>query len=131
MGLAARVCLQSGILAIAWAAAAPLAYQLRGIQGLAAAGVAAGICWLGAVGAAPIAALFHGPSAVMVGIGLSMLARTVLPLIVGVTLHAMVPALAEGGMIYYLLAFYLLTLATETVVSVAQIPRSPKLQKAI
>ena len=122
---AARVCIESGIVAIAWAASLPLAYPMRGGEAVFSATVAAGICLLAILLAAPVAALLQGPATAMYAIGLAMLARTMLPLALGATLHAVVPTLRDGGMIYYLLAFYLLMLFTETVVSVAQIPRGP------
>jgi hypothetical protein len=57
----------------------------------------------------------------MYSILFGMLSRTLIPLVLGVLLHAKVPVLAEGGMIFYLLVFYLLTLALETALLLAQI----------
>jgi hypothetical protein len=131
MGLAARCCLLSGMALIAWTISAPLAYSTRGSTGLIAAAVAAGVCWFGAVVTLPVASLLRGPTAMMYGVALTMLARTMLPLMLGVALHFSLPSLAKGGMIYYLLAFYLIMLAVETVLSVARIPHSTSSQKAI
>ncbi len=131
MGLAARCCLLTIALVLACIAATPLAFALRGTNGLLAVGVAAGVCWFGAVITLPIAALFRGPSAMMYGLALSMLGRTMLPLVLGVALHFASPMLADAGMIYYLLVFYLLTLAVETVLAVASVAHDPTSQKAI
>jgi hypothetical protein len=124
LGTGARITLATAAISLAFLMAAGLAYELRGTEGVAAAGVAAMICWLGAIAAVPVSSLFRGPAAVTYGVGLAMFARMALPLAVGVTLHALVPRLAEAGMIYYLLAFYFLALALDTTLAVAQIPRS-------
>ena len=96
----------------------------RASMGLVASATAAGICLVGAALALAIAALLRGPSAAMYGWLLGMFARALLPLLLGVALHFKVPALADAGMIFYLLIFYLATLVTETLVMLAQVPRS-------
>jgi hypothetical protein len=60
-----------------------------------------------------------------------MLARTLVPLAGGVALDRGVPWLAECGMIYYLVVFYMIALATETVLSIARVPSSTAPGKAV
>jgi hypothetical protein len=51
-------------------------------------------------------------------------------LALGVTLHLQVPQLANDGMIFYLLVFYLVALAAETALAVAQISSGNHSHKA-
>ncbi|MGD9721736.1 MAG: hypothetical protein AB7O59_05385 [Pirellulales bacterium] len=120
-GLVARLCLVSGLLALVWCLAASIAYSLAGSAGVVAASVAAAVCWLGGAVALLLTALARGPSMAMYGVALAMLSRTLLPLALGVSLHFAVPALAAAGLVYYLLVFYLVVLAAETLLAVAQI----------
>ena len=62
----------------------------------------------------------------MYGLALGMLARTMLPLVVGVVLTMKVAWLADAGMIFYLLVFYLASLAIETMLLVAQVSTAVK-----
>jgi hypothetical protein len=127
LGFLARLSLLSAILVLAWILVAPFAYELRGTDALEASGVAAGVCWIGAVAALALASFF--PAGSLPAMGVAMLVRMLLPLALGVTLHLQVPRLATDGMIFYLLAFYLVALAAETALAVAQISagnHSPK-----
>ncbi|MEX2114398.1 MAG: hypothetical protein WD845_14485 [Pirellulales bacterium] len=129
LGLFARLALLSAILAAAYAVAAPFAYGIRASAGLWAAAVACGVCWVGAAAALALASLF--PRGSVHGTGVAMLVRMFLPLALGVTLHVQVPALAKDGMIYYLLGFYLVALAAETALAVAQVSSGSHSQKAV
>ncbi len=121
LGPAAQTILLSAILALALALAEVVALGISGSQGAIAAAVAALVCWIGAIVALGAAAIFHGPAGAMPRMLVGMLGRTLFPLVLGVTLHFKVPALAEGGMVFYLLVFYFLAMATETVLLVAQV----------
>jgi hypothetical protein len=122
LGLLAQTALLIAVALLVWLATCPLAYWVSGTPGLLAAAVAAGICLLGAGLALGIAALFRGPAAAMHGMMLGMLARMVFPLLLGVTLYLKVPALAAAGLIYYLLVFYMATLAIDTLLLLARVP---------
>jgi hypothetical protein len=125
LGLGAQALLISAVLLVAWLAAAPLAYELSGNDGLVASLIGAVVCWTGALLALAIAACLHGPAAAMYSMLLGMFARAFVPLLLGVVLHLQFPELASSGMIFYLLSFYLVALVAETVLLLAQIPRVP------
>jgi hypothetical protein len=108
---------------LSWLLAAPAAYLISGLPGLAAAAVAVSVVLFGALLAIVIASAFRGPSGAVYGLVLAMAARTFLPLVLGVVLHLGAPALAAAGMIYYLLVFYLAALACETVLALAKLGR--------
>jgi hypothetical protein len=120
--------LLSVILALAWILVVPFAYELRGNDALFASAVADGVCWIGAAAALAFASFF--PAGSLPALGVAMLVRMLLPLALGVTLHLQVPQLASDGMIYYLLAFYLIALAAETALAVAQISTANHSHKA-
>jgi hypothetical protein len=121
----------AGALFVAWLAASVVAYAIIGIAGPLAAAVAAGLCLVGALVGLALANLFHGPSAVVYSLVVGMLARTLVPLAGGIVLARGVPWLAECGLIYYLLVFYIIALATETVLLVAKVPSSTAPGKAV
>jgi hypothetical protein len=122
LSLAAQGALVSGAVAGVWVALAPAAYRVSGTGGLVASAAGAGVCLLGAHLALALSALFHGRSGHVTVLAPAMLARTLVPLVIGVVLHVQVPSLATSGMVFYLLVFYLVALATETVLLIAKIP---------
>ncbi|MBI3836304.1 MAG: hypothetical protein HY288_00025 [Planctomycetia bacterium] len=124
LGLAGQAAVVSGIVAIVWLLAAPVAYEISGVRGLVTAACGATVCLIGAQLALFITSLFRGSSAAMYALVLAMLARTIIPLLLGVVLHRQVPALAQAGIIFYLLVFYMATLATETVLMLAHVQSS-------
>jgi hypothetical protein len=128
LGFFARLSLLSALLALAWVLVSPFAYELGGPDALFASGVAAGVCWIGAAAALALASFF--PAGSLPAMGVAMLVRMLLPLALGVTLHLQVPQLARDGMIFYLLVFYLVALATETALAVAQISSANHSHKA-
>ena len=100
---------------------APLAFRLSGWDGLAAVAVAAGLCWLGGELALLIGGLLVGPAAAMHAMVLGMLARMAVPLLGGAVLHLSSPLLSSAGMVFYLLAFYMLTLVVEAALTLGQV----------
>lgn len=124
MGLAAQAGLLAAVVLVAWLLVAPLAYAFSGSAGVVAAAVGAGVCFVGGGLALSIAGLLNHSSAAMVSLALAMLARTLIPLVLGVALHRAVPLLAGAGMIFYLLVFYMVALATETALMLAKVPPS-------
>jgi hypothetical protein len=124
LGFPAQAGLVAGVVVVACLAVAPVAYAISGSAGVIAAAVAALVCLIGALFALIAMLPFGGPSAAMYSLTVGMLARTIVPLVCGVVLHLRVPFLAGAGMIFYLLVFYMIALATETVLTVAKIPPS-------
>lgn len=102
-----------------WALVALVAWRLVGLWGVAAAGAAATCCWIGAAGALGahhwLGRRGSGLWSLLVGMGL----RMGVPLAVGLILHWQSQPLAEAGLLYYFLAFYPVTLAVETVLSLS------------
>ncbi len=118
----AQAVLVSGALLVAWLFLAPLAAWLDGSAGLGAAGVGAAVCWLGAIVALLFTALLRGAGSFLPRLLMGMMARTMLPLLLGTLLHVRVGWLAAAGMIYYLLVFYMVSLTIETMLLLAENP---------
>jgi hypothetical protein len=101
-----------------------IAWLFAGLWGLAAAGVAAAGCWLGAAVALEAATLLarqgHGLTGLLVGMGL----RMGVPLALALVLFLLGGPLVQGGLMYYFVAFYPLTLAVETALSLWVRPSS-------
>jgi hypothetical protein len=130
LGLAGHAGVVSGVVLAVWVMLAPVAYEISGVRGPLAAAVGAAVCLFGAELALAITSLFRATAVGMVALALGMLARMLLPLLLGAMLHLQMPSLAEAGMIYYVLIFYLATLATETTLSLARIPAVPASRKS-
>jgi hypothetical protein len=84
------------------------------VRRMVAAAVAAGLCWAGALAALVLQWLFRGTRYALVGTLGAMLPRLGIPLACGVLLQILSSALAESGLLVYLVAFYPVTLAVET-----------------
>ncbi len=98
----------------------PIGWRIAGPCGCQAAATAGGLCYFGAVSALIVTRIFAripGPQAFLFGFGLSMLLRLGVPLGIGIPIHLSGGSLAEGGFLYYLLVFYPITLASETMLS--------------
>lgn len=121
LGLVAQAGALCAVVAVLWAAVSPLAYSLSGVAGLWAAAVGAGATLLGGLIALLLASLCRGPAAPMYGMLVGMMARMVVPMAIGVAVQLKVEWLADAGMIFYLLVFYMATLALETTISLARI----------
>jgi hypothetical protein len=96
---------------------APFAVHYAGIAGLAAAAVAAGLCLAGAAAALPISDWLREPCEARAGLWAGTIVRMGVPLIGGLAIHFSGGLLADGGLIYYLLVFYPVTLAAGTVLA--------------
>ncbi len=103
----------------AWLLVLPVAYAISGSPGLMAASVAALLCLVCGEVAMLAASAATGPFAAMNGALIAMLVRMAGPLVLGVGLHLNVPSLAAAGMIFYLLFFYMVDLAVETMLQIA------------
>lgn len=81
--------------------------------------VAAGICWTGAMVSLVLLHVLRIRGAPMAGALLGMLVRMTIPLIIVAVATMQGGELAEAGLAGQLVAFYLITLAIETCLSVA------------
>ncbi len=99
------------------AIAGPIAAWLGGSNALAAAATAAMICGAGATAALLVTRRLRAPQHLLAALTVGMGLRTGIPLTVGLWLHLQRGPLAEAGLLYYLLIFYPLTLAMETLLS--------------
>jgi len=92
----------------------PAAYFRSGAAGLAAAGGAALACGAGA-GVALFASLrLRGAPHLVTALAIGMFARMGIPLVAILAVQLLGGALAQVGFMYYVLMFYLVTLAVET-----------------
>ncbi len=123
LGLVAQSAVIGCALLVVWLLLAPLAIGVSGTFGLQAALLAALCCWLGAQFSLLIAALIRGGASLLQRILLGLVARAMFPLVVGTALHIRNPELATAGLIFYVLVFYMVTLAVDTALLIAQVPQ--------
>ncbi len=123
LGLVAQSMFIAAALAGAFLLLAPLAYGVSGLFGLKVALLAALLCWMGALFSLSISALIRGGVSVMNRLALGMTARAMVPLVLGVGLHMKHADLAGAGLIFYVLVFYMVTLAADTALLVSQVPQ--------
>lgn len=83
----------------------------------AAAGAAVGLCMTGAILALCMHYVFRDPKSALKALLLGMAVNMGIPLIFGVAIQVYGGPLSESGFLYYLLCFYLLTLALKTLVT--------------
>jgi hypothetical protein len=123
LGLVAQSALIAGALVVAYLLVAPLAVSLSGTFGLKTALLAAVACYVGAQFSLLISALIRGGATIMHRLVLGMTARAMFPMVLGAGLHLRDPELASAGLISYVLVFYMVTLAVDTALLVAQVPQ--------
>jgi hypothetical protein len=104
-------------IAILYGGVATLAWVAAGSVAPIAAAVAAGACVAGAIVALIIVHVCRSPQLALYGLLLGMAARMGLPLVVALAFWRHGGALAEAGLLYYLLIFYPITLGLETLLS--------------
>jgi len=97
---------------------AGIGHWRAGWGGVAAAGVAAGVCWAGGFLALIAAGLFRSSRNAVNGVLVGMACRTGLPLVAGAMLHSHGGALAAAGVFGMILGYYLVTLAAETLLAI-------------
>ena len=120
-GLWARVGLLSLVVFLGFFAISPLVGWLQGKIGLLAAGVAAGVCLLAGGVTLGVCSLFRTPGTQWIGVMAGMIPRMAIPLEFALLFRWWQGPLTEAGVIHYLVAFYLLTLAVETMLSLPEI----------
>ncbi|HVU90002.1 MAG TPA: hypothetical protein VHD36_21905 [Pirellulales bacterium] len=101
--------------------AAPLIWFLQGSDGLVAAGIAALFCTLSAIGAQLIASLLAGPAYPVHATMLATMLRMAPPLFLCMLVGLRRGPLTEAGIVFYMIGFYLVTLAVDTWLSVSRI----------
>lgn len=97
---------------------AGVGHSRAGWFGVAAAGVAAGVCWTSGLLALIAAGRFRSSGNAVNGILVGMACRTGIPLVAGVMLHSSGGALAAAGVFGMILGYYLVTLAAETLLAI-------------
>lgn len=117
LALGARFGVLWSCLALAAVAALPIAWSTARWAGIASALAALGVCVLGASVALGWSDVCNRRGWALWGMLGAMSARTAMPLVLGIALHAWGGPLASGGFVYYLLVFYLLGLTVETALS--------------
>jgi hypothetical protein len=83
----------------------------------AAAGAAAGLCMTAALLSLWIACFLRDPKFALTGLLLGMTANMIIPLLFGILIQLRGGPLSQNGFIYYLVFFYLLTLAMKTMLT--------------
>ena len=113
------------------AGAAWFGYASSGNLGLAAAAIAAGVCWLS--GSLALVAAFVGQrlNAGIQGVLVGMIFRMGLPLGAGMVLERNSPPLAAAGVFHMILALYLVALVVETLLSLRFVPKSKAPAKSV
>ena len=92
--------------------------------GVVAVSLAAGVCLASAAVALLISQRLRDPASGLAGVLLPMAARTGVPLLLAVFGRIAGGGLVEAGLVYYLVAFYMLALAIEVPMSLPCIERS-------
>ncbi len=109
---------------------AGVGYWRSGVPGVQAAGVAAAICWVGAIIALLLGGLMRGTDNAVNGVLLGMLFRMGVPLGGGFALHQLCKGLAEAGVFGMILAYYFVTLFAETLLAVKLVGPTGKQENA-
>jgi hypothetical protein len=99
---------------VAFALIGPFAGLLNGWRGVMAAVTAAAACWLGAALALAVGRAHHGPLQALYAMVSGMLLRMAVPLAACAVLQSQGGPLAEAGIVYYAVVFYLVTLTIDT-----------------
>lgn len=106
--------LMTVVFAITFAITATSGHSAYGMNGVAAAGVACAVCWVGSAIALGCIVVLRQPLLVVQAVGLGMLARMGLALGAGIILTSAGGPLAEAGVFGMIVAFYLVGLVIET-----------------
>lgn len=121
LGSIARAGILLGVVALAGLICAAVAYGLFGMPGVVAAAYAAVIS-----GAFGLLSLVVGDrliarKKVLAAMGMGMMIRTVPPLALALYWHESRGELARVGIVYYMLALYMVVLLTETLLTVGRL----------
>lgn len=122
--LTARQALLAAVMLAFYVLVSPAAVWLYGPLGLAAAGLAAGVCWLGAALALVIAEILRGPAFAFQAMLFALVFRTGIPLGFAVVVQSGGGLLTWAGLVYFLLLFYLVALGVEVILSLPETART-------
>ena len=116
----------AGVLALAYPVFAWIGYRRTGLAGVTAAAAAGGICFASAGLALLLAALVREPQQAVSALLGGMILRTGIPLVFGIVMKERGGTLADGEILAMVLPYYLLTLLTETLLSLKLVPAGGK-----
>ncbi len=123
---AGRAAILVGWFVAAGGVLAPAAYLVRGPVGLMGVGAAWAVCLVSGLLALLPAELFRHPDLAVPRVLLGMFPRMGLPLAACMLVYLRKGMLAESGFVYYIIAFYFVTLAVETVLLAGHLSAKPK-----
>lgn len=118
-GLVSRCAALCGVVAAALVVVGFIAWWTGGEMALLAAALSALICGASAAAALACAALFRSPDLALLQVASGMFLRMGVPLALVLVIHHFGGPLADAGMVYYLLTFYLVTLVAEVPLSLS------------
>jgi len=95
-----------------------IGYGRSARAGVAAAAVAAAVCWAGGILALLATGLFSSRGNSVGGVLLGTACRTGLPIVAGLVLHRSGGSLAAAGVFAMILGYYLVTLVAETLLAI-------------
>jgi|EndMetStandDraft_5_1072996.scaffolds.fasta_scaffold13745_3 hypothetical protein len=117
LGMTTGLVVLTLVLAVTWIVEAVLLVPSRGWQVAGVAGMAAGICWVAGVLALASTSLLTRAKQPLTGVLSGILFRTGLPL-AGLAVATAVPRLAKAGLPGQIVIYFLVMLATETILAV-------------
>ncbi len=120
-----RVIILVTLMLITAALIGPLAYAWHGWEGVTSAAVAMGVCLASGLLAMWLAELFRHPDQAVPQVLLGMFPRMGIPLIACMLVYLQRGMLADAGFVYYIMAFYFVTLAVETVLMAGRSTNKP------
>ena len=107
-----------GVFGLAYPAFAYYGHAAHGQAGIAAATVAAVVCFVAGFLALICLSIFREPQQVVNGVGMAMLCRMSIPMVAGMFLTKLNGPLAEAGVFGMIVGFYLVGLLVETLLAV-------------
>jgi hypothetical protein len=107
-------------------AAMLVAWAVSGADGALAAFLSGGVCLFGGVASLLAGSVFRGANGLLLQLGFGIGLRMGLPLLFALLVVTQGGPLVEAGIVYYLLAFYLIALLAETWLAVAGVAPSAK-----
>jgi hypothetical protein len=126
LSLLASCGLLSAAVILLFACVGWFAFASAGANGLAAASVAAGACWIGSLAALAVSSLFRAPTQAVSGVLAGTLVRTGIPLFVLVVMQAGGGPLVQAGVCGYIVIFFLFTLVVDTLLLLCMVRVSDK-----
>lgn len=111
--------------------AGPVAYGRHAAAGMWAVGVALGVCWATGAASLVIVRLARSRGQAMNGILLSILVRMAVPMVAGVALDQLGGPLAAAGVFGWIVVYYLVMLAVESLLSARLLKQTKHISKAL